>query len=56
MQVTIGERLQELAMRAQNLFDAIEKLESSQRVELMKSYEYKHLMAYADDVRKRVLK
>jgi|21_taG_2_1085346.scaffolds.fasta_scaffold193701_2 hypothetical protein len=56
MQVTIGERLQELAMRAQTLIYAIEKLESSQRAELMKSYEYKYLMAYAEDVRKRVLK
>jgi|MDSY01.2.fsa_nt_gb hypothetical protein len=56
MQVTIGERLQELAMRAQKLIYAIETLESTQRTKLMRSREYKHLMLYAEDVRKRVLK
>jgi hypothetical protein len=56
MQVTIGERLQELAMRAQKLIDAITKLEPSQRATIMRSPEYKYLMVYAKDVRKRVLK
>ena len=62
MQVTIGERLQELAIRAERLFSAIEgnalpeKIDSSLRDKIKLSPQYMHLKVYVDDIRKRVLK
>lgn len=55
MQVTIGERLQELAMRAESLTIAISNLpQSNTRRNLLASTEYVWLNGYAKDIRKRV--